>query len=74
MKLVLLRGDGSCLPRVGSARVLGPKSDNQRVGVGEASLNRIVSKDFLSGLMFPVGAMPAWMSWLSLADPLLIDD
>jgi ABC-2 type transport system permease protein len=25
---------------------------------------------FLSGLMFPVGAMPAWMSWLSLADPL----
>jgi ABC-2 type transport system permease protein len=25
---------------------------------------------FLSGLMFPVGAMPAWMSWLTLADPL----
>jgi ABC-2 type transport system permease protein len=25
---------------------------------------------FLSGLMFPIGAMPAWMSWLSLADPL----
>ena len=25
---------------------------------------------FLSGLMFPVAALPAWMSWLSLADPL----
>lgn len=25
---------------------------------------------FLSGLMFPVAAMPAWMSWLTLADPL----
>lgn len=25
---------------------------------------------FLSGLMFPIGAMPGWMSWLTLADPL----
>ena len=25
---------------------------------------------FLSGLMFPISAMPAWMAWLSLADPL----
>jgi ABC-2 type transport system permease protein len=25
---------------------------------------------FLSGLMFPVAAMPTWMSWLTLADPL----
>jgi ABC-2 type transport system permease protein len=25
---------------------------------------------FLSGLMFPVAAMPAWMAWLTLADPL----
>ncbi|GLY82952.1 ABC transporter permease [Actinoallomurus iriomotensis] len=25
---------------------------------------------FLSGLMFPVAAMPAWMSWLTPADPL----
>lgn len=25
---------------------------------------------FLSGLMFPVAAMPPWMSWLTLADPL----
>jgi ABC-2 type transport system permease protein len=25
---------------------------------------------FLSGLMFPIRAMPGWMSWLSLADPL----
>jgi ABC-2 type transport system permease protein len=25
---------------------------------------------FLSGLMFPVAAMPSWMSWLTLADPL----
>jgi ABC-2 type transport system permease protein len=25
---------------------------------------------FLSGLMFPVASLPAWMSWLTLADPL----
>jgi ABC-2 type transport system permease protein len=25
---------------------------------------------FLSGLMFPVAAMPGWMAWLTLADPL----
>jgi ABC-2 type transport system permease protein len=25
---------------------------------------------FLSGLMFPVAAMPSWMAWLTLADPL----
>jgi ABC-2 type transport system permease protein len=25
---------------------------------------------FLSGLMFPVGAMPGWMAWAALADPL----
>jgi len=25
---------------------------------------------FLSGLMFPVAALPGWMSWLALADPL----
>ncbi len=25
---------------------------------------------FLSGLMFPISAMPAWMTWLTLANPL----